>query len=369
MAERKIGILRELLSHPGETLKEVLESNNMTQKELAVRINVTEKHITGIITGKNTISSEVALNLSKVFSLSANFWNTLQANYDAELKKIEEYEQITDEEREIVRKSKYNDLVRYGYIENATNIDDKVVNMRSFWGVSKLSKIAELFAPGTSPIAAFRKSINCVTNPYAMASWLKICEIETDDVVVDEYDLGKLKDELNTIKELMLVNDPNYIVQELGKIFQKCGIAFAVVRNLQGAPVQGLIKKIDNKIRLCITLRGAHADIFWFTLFHEIGHLFNMSKDDWKIDYQNNADCQDINKSELDADNFANKCLISENEYNIFVKTGDFSEQKIIEFSEHQKILPCVLIGRLKHDKIIPYNYYNKFNVNYIWVN
>lgn len=369
MAVKKIGIFRELLSHPGETLKEVLESNDMTQKELAMRINVTEKHITGIITGKNSISPEIAFSLSKVFSLSASFWNNLQSNYDAELKMIEEYEQITDDERKIVREANYNALVKYGYIEKASNIDEKVVNMRSFWGVTKLNKIEKLYVPETSPIAAFRKSATCNTNPYAMASWLKICELETDDISVDKYDLEKLKNQIPAIKSLMFHSDPNYIVKELEDIFKKCGVAFAVVRNLHGAPVQGLIKKIDNKIRLCITLRWAHADIFWFTLLHEIGHLVNMPKDDWKIDYEKKSDCYGLSKSEEDADFFANECLIPHNVYKNFVAEKDFSELAILRFAKQQNILPCILTGRLKHDGLLPYSHFNKFNIDYTWAN
>lgn len=41
------------------------------------------------------------------------------------------------------------------------------------------------------------------------------------------------------------------------------------------SPVQGFIRKNDNKIILSMTIRRAFADEFWFTLFHEIGHLLN----------------------------------------------------------------------------------------------
>ena len=47
------------------------------------------------------------------------------------------------------------------------------------------------------------------------------------------------------------------------------------MKNFAGAPVQGFIRKNDNKIILSMTIRRAFADEFWFTLFHEIGHLLN----------------------------------------------------------------------------------------------
>ena len=48
------------------------------------------------------------------------------------------------------------------------------------------------------------------------------------------------------------------------------------MKNFKGAPVQGYIAKAkDESIRMAITIRGAYAGIFWFSLFHEIGHLYN----------------------------------------------------------------------------------------------
>ena len=82
MAIRMNGLSLELLSHPGETLKEVLDSNNMTQKELSPRIGITPKHLNLIISGKQDISTETAFKLEKVFSLSASFWNNLQRQYE-----------------------------------------------------------------------------------------------------------------------------------------------------------------------------------------------------------------------------------------------------------------------------------------------
>lgn len=70
--------------------------------------------------------------------------------------------------------------------------------------------------------------------------------------------------------------------KEISVSFAKCGIAFAVVKHFKGAPVQGMIKQTkDERVMLCITLRQVYADIFWFSLFHEIGHLLHgMSKND-----------------------------------------------------------------------------------------
>ena len=52
MAEKLIGLSRNLIIHPGETLKEMLDDRDMSQRELAIRTGVKEPHISNIVRGK-----------------------------------------------------------------------------------------------------------------------------------------------------------------------------------------------------------------------------------------------------------------------------------------------------------------------------
>ena len=53
-------------------------------------------------------------------------------------------------------------------------------------------------------------------------------------------------------------------------------IDFSVMKNFRGAPVQGYIfRRSDGVYQMVLTIRGAFADIFWFSLFHELGHIVN----------------------------------------------------------------------------------------------
>ena len=121
MAIRMNGLSLELLSHPGETLKEVLDSNNMTQKELSARIGITPKHLNLIISGKQDISTETAFKLEKVFSLSASFWNNLQRQYDEDKMSILEEQQIFEEEKSVYDANVYSQIVALGYLQRETS--------------------------------------------------------------------------------------------------------------------------------------------------------------------------------------------------------------------------------------------------------
>ena len=360
MAVRMSGLSLELLSHPGETLKEVLESNNMTQKELSARIGISTKHLNLIISGQQGISAETAFKLEKVFSLSASFWNNLQRQYDEDKMAILEEQQISNAEKELYDANVYSQIVSFGYLKKETKIERKIIQLRDFFGVSNLLNVT----PTIKANALFRKSMKVTTNDFALAAWMKICEIETDAITVQTgLDLQKLKSRLDEIKELNTLSDPNVIVERLEIIFAECGVAFAVVKNIKGAPVQGFIRKINNKVRLCVTLRNKYADIFWFTLFHEIGHLLG-TQNEFFVDF-NSADRTGF--AERVADDFATQQLIDKTAYSRFIREQNFSRYSIIRFAEQNGVLPGILVGRLHHDGVLPNSQFNDIRTQYCW--
>ena len=158
----------------------------------------------------------------------------------------------------------------------------------------------------------------------------------------------------------MIINDPNEMIKELKQIFSECGITFELVRHFTGAPVQGFIRKKENRIILCMTIRQSYADIFWFTLFHEIGHILNGDIEYSKVDYYIENE-----EKENEADIFAKKQLINEEEYKKFIDKGDYREEKIVEFAKKENIRPFIVLGRLQKDKKVEYSKYNNLKTRY----
>ena len=97
MAAKKIGISRDLIIHPGETIADVLEDRGITQAELASRAGVSPAYVSNVIAGKKGISANFAMGLEYALGVPKSFWLNLQANYEAELLEINEEQTITDE--------------------------------------------------------------------------------------------------------------------------------------------------------------------------------------------------------------------------------------------------------------------------------
>ena len=72
--------------HPGEILKEYLDSLGITVIGLAKKTGINENVIKQIIKGKREITAETAIKLGKAFSFETQFWINLQKNYNKVIK-------------------------------------------------------------------------------------------------------------------------------------------------------------------------------------------------------------------------------------------------------------------------------------------
>lgn len=85
METKMTGLPSEMIIHPGETLKEVLENKNMSQKELVLKTGVSTKYISSVLRGKKNISVLFAKKLEYALNIEAEFWVNLQNSYDKEI--------------------------------------------------------------------------------------------------------------------------------------------------------------------------------------------------------------------------------------------------------------------------------------------
>lgn len=349
------GLSREMIIHPGETLKEILEERDMSQKELSLRTGFSGKHISTVLNGEKNISVSFAKKLEYALNIDAEFWMNLQNQYDKELIEFDELHSISEEEVSIFKSLKdiFAYIVEKGFISDIKQKEQSILELRKFFNVSNLDSIPSIVSAG-----AFRAQTSVNYDPYVLFAWLKICEslsekIETEYVPQEEQ-LEKLLSLCPKIKELSLLPQEKFIT-ELQNYFSSCGIAFVIIPAFEGAPLQGFIKtNQDGKTTIGMTFRQKRADIFWFTLFHEIGHFINGDSKQKFIDFESVE-----NTRETKADNFAQKMLLDSSAYSQFVNARNFSLEKINSFAESQTVAPSIVIGRLQHDKVIGWHEYS----------
>ena len=330
--------------HPGETLGSTISTLKMTQADLAERTGLTTKTINEIIQGKNPITPESAMKLSAVFGTSATFWNNLQRNYEEALVRIQTEKEIEEELCLLSNFQCYSELARWEYVEKTRDPKRKIVNLQNFFGISSLKLVPKVHA------IAFRQTEHTKVAKESLAAWLRCGEIEAKKQKLSEYDEDKLYNSINKLRSLTM-RLPEEFSKELTEICSSFGIAVAFVPYFKKTYVNGATKWLnaDNAL-IQLSLRGRYDDIFWFTFFHELGHILKHGKKEQfvEFDYENKNISKD---KEEEANEFACNTLIPKGEYSEFIRQNDFSIDSIKAFAERLVISPSIVAGRLSHDK------------------
>ena len=68
--------------HPGELIKETMETLNLSARALAKALDVAPSTVQRLISGKSDISPEMAIRLSIVIGSSEQVWMGMQDAYD-----------------------------------------------------------------------------------------------------------------------------------------------------------------------------------------------------------------------------------------------------------------------------------------------
>ncbi len=337
-----------ITKHPGSVLEAELHKLGMKQNELAIRTGVSEKHISTIIAGEKGISSSLARKLEYALGSEKGFWARLQADYDSELEALKERNEINSNEISVLKRMK--EIVGYfiqsGIMHNNCGEPQKVLQLREILRVSNLLSI-----PKITYNAAYRAQLSKNTNadPYVLFAWQRLCEMITEErQLAHLFSEDTLRSKLSQIKSVMFVEKVSEIEAQLNQLFSQCGIAFGIAPHFRGAPVQGFIKEVEQqRTVLCMTTRGKKADRFWFTLFHEIGHLLHNDATNRFVDFNSS-------KTELEenADRFARDTLIDPIAYKNFIANMDYENLNTIkDFSKGLGIPHWITIGRLHNDE------------------
>lgn len=176
---------------------------------------------------------------------------------------------------------------------------------------------------------------------------------------VQNFNKKSLERALPEIRKMTLEN-LEQVYSKLDEILADNGVALVLLPNLKNCGVNGAVKWLGkDKVILAINNHRKYADTFWFSLFHELGHIMQQRIKVLIVsdDKQSFEKDELLHRLELEADAFAKNTLIPEQEYNQFIygKT-DFSEKDILAFSDTIHIHPGIILGRLQSEKKVPYN-------------
>ncbi|MDR1138627.1 MAG: HigA family addiction module antidote protein [Clostridiales bacterium] len=340
------------LVYPGEILKDSLDTLSMTQEEFAIRTGISKTEISDIIKGKRNITIDMALKFEPVLGLQAQFWNNLQTNYTTHKKRIE-YDKGLQDDFGILGKIPYNNIAKYGLVHPTRDRGQKVKNLRSLIGLNSLRDIDKL------PMYAHARKSNVTTNYITFVVWVALVEQQAQKVDLPMLDASRLSTKLDDIR-LLTLEKPEVFEPKLKSILQDCGIAFVVIPSFQSR-THGAVKKVGENAVIAVTDLQKYSDQFWFTIFHEIGHIVN--GDLAKPTFLSADNMKGNDMMEGKANRFAQNQLLPS--FDVFKRANNFGKAAIIEYAQREKILPSIVVGRLQYEKLIAWSHCNELRSQY----
>ncbi len=355
-AKKQYGFDPDYAVPPGETLKEVMESLDMTQKELSIRTGLTVQSLNRISKGEQPITYETANRLELTTGISSRMWNNLESQYREQLAKIREREQLESDlswlktipTRELIER----DAIAYQ--------KEKTLLLREtlkFYGVSSVSAWKDIWE---EPAVAARRSHCFETCPGPASAWLRLGEIEAHQVNCNPFDKNKFVKAVNSIR-LLTVKDPEEFIPEMRTLCSEAGVALSLIPEIKKVPWNGAARWLSaSKAMILLNLRGKMDDQFWFSFFHEAGHVIHDSKKDV---YINDGSLDD--PRELDANKFAAETLIPSEREQEIIQLRSHAEVK--QIAHELGVSPGIVVGRFQH-LTEKWNQFNNLKRKFKWV-
>ncbi len=335
---------------PGATIKEQLGDRGMSQKEFAARMEMSEKHISHLINGDVQLTPDMAMRLELVLGLPARFWSNLESIYREKLAKIKAENEM-DEDAEVVKKLPYNEMAKNGWVGPTRNKAERVNNTRKFFEVVRLGKLDGSFMP---KIAA-RKLGDGEKSDFALIAWAQRAKIEARAISTAPINVERLKNLIPSFRS-MTMQDPAIFCPKLCSELAGCGIALVFLPHIGGSFLHGATFIDCAKIVIGMTVRGKDADRFWFSFFHELGHVIL-----GHLDQHEGTDAED----EKAADEFARNTLIPDIEFYAFTNARSLDRQSILAFAERMGIDVGIVVGRLQKERYLDFCDYHDLKTKY----
>ena len=324
----------------------------MGPKEFALRTGKPEKTIIAVLKGESALTPDMAVRFEQVTKVPAAYWMNHQRGYDecvARQKYQAEIEQAT-----IWAKSfPLNDLIKMGWLPPASTLQEKTAQILSFFGFSQHTAWEEYYC-GQQLKVAFRLSLSQTSNPYAVSAWLRRGELQAAEIEAGAFSEKKFRDCLPRLKTLM-AEQPEDFFRQLQHICLEAGVKVVHTPCLQKAPISGATRWLQQTPLIQLSGRFNRNDSFWFSFFHEAGHILLHGKKEIFLENLDYSD-KDLSK-EREADTFAIKWTLSEEQEAIVTANLPLTDEKLMVYARQFVTHPAIIIGRLQHKKIIAYSF------------
>jgi HTH-type transcriptional regulator / antitoxin HigA len=216
-----------------------------------------------------------------------------------------------------------------------------------------LTRLFSAFQGLTFEKALPRASSTEKMDEFALEAWQARALILAEEQELPPYIPNSMTEEnVQYLVHLSAFDEGPLLAREF---LQKRGIPLVILKHLPHTYLDGAcFKSPSGRPVLGMTLRHDRMDNFWFTLIHELAHLFLHLDQNNFVFFDETEPSQGKKEfhdpKEREANDFASKFLVSEKEWRLWRSTnGDIvSKDEISLFANRLGISPSIVAGRLR---------------------
>ncbi len=349
-------------SPPGDTINEALVERGMDAAELGKALGISKASTGGLFDGTMALTIRLAEDLAVHLGGTAEFWMSRDCQYRDDVARVKS--------DAWAQSLPLKEMARLGWIEESRDWRDQLENCLAFFGVDDLEAWNHEYG-GLTGSARFRTSPTFAVSSGAVAAWMRQGEIIAGKIESGQWSPDRFRDLLDDIRRLTRCKDPAVFLPRLVELCAEAGVAVATLPAPKGCPVSGAARFLnDSTAMILLSARYLSDDHFWFTFFHEAGHLLLHDRAVIHID---DLDSQLVAppqvEEEAEANDFASDLLVDAEEL-AGLAEGTISYRAIMSFAKRTGVAPGIVVGQLQHrhgDKV-GFSQYNKVKRRFRWV-
>lgn len=347
-------------SKPGDSLRALMLRRSINAQEVARHFDGGMETLRGLLDGSNPIDSDHASVLAGAVGGTISFWLKRQEQYEVALERAVDRAAVVEADDwlllpvpgekprgRLTQEKKRDEVRRRLRFFNVGTIDA--------WQ-ARYGKIC------TSTM--FRISTTFESDDGAVLMWLRDGELSSDLVSTRPWNAENLKDRLDSIRKLSKLRQPEVFLPRLKELCAEAGVAVVAKRAPPGCRASGASRLVaPDKAMVLLSFRGLSDDKFWFTVFHELGHLILHGA---RTFVDSDMDGDDLDESENEANEFASRMIVPEECVEEF-ESLPADKFRVLRFSGKTGVSVGLVVGQMQHRKMIRPDQMNYLKRHWKW--
>ena len=351
---------RDWFSGPADSIRHLMAAKGVSTSDLAEALHGDNDLVRGVLSGSVPVDYTLAASLASILGGSCDFWLDRQERYELHLTHA----------ATMTARSAPDDWLKAAPVpasaaHRRSGQRKRIEEIRrrlAFYNVPN-ARVWQQQYGRLRASTRYRTSASYVSDEGALCMWLRQAELEADMSPTKPWNPDLLRGSINDVRRLTRISRPARFLPALREILANAGVAMVIVRAPRGCRVSGASRMVaPDKALLAASFRYRADDQFWFTLFHEIGHLLLHQEQTFVDDDETCVD----DEFEREANDFARSCIIPARDLPV-LRSLVANRRSVVRFSVSIGVAAGLVVGQMQHMGLIGFDRLNSLKRRWNW--